>query len=415
MIKTHGERNWVEVAKGVPGRTGKQCRERWVNNLRPGIKEKTKWTEEDDKSLIEAHQICGNSWKAIAYRLGRSENSVKNHWNATRRSLASGVWIKKKKRGQVPFAQFTVLEKYIGSLPARKVGPPPGSEQLGSSHPGHQQQAFPNTFVQPRVSNPHTLGMYMNPGVAAPPQMIQGGVYHPNVLASTASFNSPDIGMYSNAATLAEMQAMQSQVAFYPPTFTDHLNYRVQQNKMSYQNPQGININFKYPVQQNMMSDQDPQGTNINFNSLVQQNMMRYQHPQGTIVLKDPLSENVMWKSYQANSNGFNNKLGGSNAGGNAVPFSETVVRQSPNQDNSNGFSNQVGGSSAVNNIVSLSENAVRQSSNLGDSNGFNNECSSSAGGDTPPFDIDDVQLASILDWFTPFEDDDALDFDIFV
>ena len=52
----NGPRNWSAVAKFVPGRAGKQCRERWHNHLNPDIK-REKWTEEEDKVIIEMHKL----------------------------------------------------------------------------------------------------------------------------------------------------------------------------------------------------------------------------------------------------------------------------------------------------------------------------------------------------------------------
>ena len=62
-----------------------QCRERWNNHLAPGIN-RGGWTCEEEAALVEAHKAYGNRWAAIAATLpGRTENSVKNHWNATLR------------------------------------------------------------------------------------------------------------------------------------------------------------------------------------------------------------------------------------------------------------------------------------------------------------------------------------------
>lgn len=37
QVKIHGHQNWVIIAKSLPGRLGRQCRERWHNVLSPFI------------------------------------------------------------------------------------------------------------------------------------------------------------------------------------------------------------------------------------------------------------------------------------------------------------------------------------------------------------------------------------------
>eukprot|EP00884_Botryococcus_braunii_P016984 jgi/Botrbrau1/396/Bobra.110_2s0050.2 len=92
LVGVHGARQWSRIAAELPGRIGKQCRERWHNHLDPSIKH-SEWTAEEDEILIERHNEFGNSWALLAtYLPGRTDNNIKNRWNSTlKRRVEAGL------------------------------------------------------------------------------------------------------------------------------------------------------------------------------------------------------------------------------------------------------------------------------------------------------------------------------------
>ncbi|KAF5743263.1 myb family transcription factor family protein [Tripterygium wilfordii] len=96
LVHKYGPKKWSTIARHLPGRIGKQCRERWHNHLNPAIN-KEAWTQQEELALIHAHQVYGNRWAELSKFLpGRSDNAIKNHWNSSVKKklesyLASGL------------------------------------------------------------------------------------------------------------------------------------------------------------------------------------------------------------------------------------------------------------------------------------------------------------------------------------
>ncbi|CAL9757872.1 unnamed protein product [Musa acuminata subsp. burmannicoides] len=81
-ILEHGHGYWSSVpAKAGLHRSGKSCRLRWINYLRPGLKLGV-FSREEEETVMKLHAILGNKWSQIAMHLpGRTDNEVKNQWN----------------------------------------------------------------------------------------------------------------------------------------------------------------------------------------------------------------------------------------------------------------------------------------------------------------------------------------------
>ncbi|KAH0795333.1 Myb-like DNA-binding domain containing protein [Histomonas meleagridis] len=90
-ISQIGIKKWSDVARFVPTRTAKQCRERWFNRLDPSLKHGP-FEQWEDQIIIEKQKEVGNRWSIIAQLLpGRSCGAIKNRWySSLRSSLMNG-------------------------------------------------------------------------------------------------------------------------------------------------------------------------------------------------------------------------------------------------------------------------------------------------------------------------------------
>ncbi|KAF1885197.1 hypothetical protein Lal_00029086, partial [Lupinus albus] len=116
-VNKYGPRDWSSIrTKGLLHRTGKSCRLRWVNKLRPDLKSGCKFSAEEERVVIELQAEFGNKWAKIAtYLEGRTDNDVKNFWSSRRKRLErilkrSSPSKPEKHKGKTPLNQLQVEE-----------------------------------------------------------------------------------------------------------------------------------------------------------------------------------------------------------------------------------------------------------------------------------------------------------------
>jgi hypothetical protein len=78
LMGAMGQGNWTEIAGHLPGRTPRQCRERWKLYLSPELKLEP-WSLEDEQRLLKMYFTVGPKWTLIARTFpDRTSNNVKN-------------------------------------------------------------------------------------------------------------------------------------------------------------------------------------------------------------------------------------------------------------------------------------------------------------------------------------------------
>ncbi|OMJ65542.1 hypothetical protein SteCoe_38032 [Stentor coeruleus] len=115
LVKNHDLQTWPMISReffessGI-NRTPKQCRDRWVNNLRTE-KNDAPWKEEEVRILFDNQSKYGNQWSIIAKEMkGRTESQIKNLFYSTIRRNIRKFNKGKLNLERIKFKSLSILE-----------------------------------------------------------------------------------------------------------------------------------------------------------------------------------------------------------------------------------------------------------------------------------------------------------------
>ncbi|KAI8378011.1 uncharacterized protein BYT42DRAFT_364731 [Radiomyces spectabilis] len=174
---------WSKIADMLEGRTDDQCAKRWRESLDPSI-DRSDWTPEDDKRLMEKYEEFGSQWQKIAQFFdGRPGLHCRNRW----RKLQRMIQLKRDKENAAvaaavsfvhALAEDSVNRFQLTSHPASGVSSSPAISQQHQEHPPQQ----PSSTVS-----------------STPPQIADA-----SPLSSTSSSSSPHNAQLSSLLTQSD-------------------------------------------------------------------------------------------------------------------------------------------------------------------------------------------------------------------
>ncbi|KAL2905178.1 Transcription factor MYB62 [Bienertia sinuspersici] len=124
-VACHGEGRWNLLAKSAGlKRTGKSCRLRWLNYLKPDIK-RGNLSPQEQLLILELHSKWGNRWSKIAAHLpGRTDNEIKNYWRTRVQKQARQLNMESNSQGFIDAIRCFYMPRLVQKIEQNSSGDP---------------------------------------------------------------------------------------------------------------------------------------------------------------------------------------------------------------------------------------------------------------------------------------------------
>ncbi|CAI8605079.1 unnamed protein product [Vicia faba] len=218
-IARHGEGRWNMLAKSAGlKRTGKSCRLRWLNYLKPDIK-RGNLTPQEQLLILELHSKWGNRWSKIAQHLpGRTDNEIKNYWRTRVQKQARQLNIESGSKRFIDAVKCFWMPRLLQKM-----------EQNNSSPiSDHSSMTNINNFGNSiEASTSNSISTSFNLPSISPSSHPQRGFIDSSIGNVSTSFNNPSLDFFQFSQPLEVSETSKS----VPNMFENNVNNcQVQQN-----------------------------------------------------------------------------------------------------------------------------------------------------------------------------------------
>ncbi|KAF3663868.1 MYB-like transcription factor EOBI [Capsicum chacoense] len=207
-ITNHGEGRWNMLAKHAGlKRTGKSCRLRWLNYLKPDVK-RGNLTPQEQLMILELHSKLGNRWSKIAHYLpGRTDNEIKNYWRTRVQKQARNLKIDANSAAFQEMIRYLWIPRLLQKIQSSSSVMPSIQSPQSTPQGFNIEKNSTNTSRSSSCSSSHSSNIYNSTNIMSecpkiPPRDIGDSDLNSFVKAHfPVDDNSYDVDNYGQLAT----------------------------------------------------------------------------------------------------------------------------------------------------------------------------------------------------------------------